>query len=931
MSPPTADLADACASGSSRTTDRHLLDRFVTHQDQAAFAELVARHGPCVWNVCRRVAGQEQDAEDAFQAVFLILGRKAGAIRKRESVASWLYGVAFRTASKLRRAASRRQKREEHAGSAAPPAPPPELAAARELERALDEEVARLAEKFRAPFVLCCLQGQTRGEAAQQLGWSEGTVSSRLAQARELLQHRLVRRGFAVSAVVLAAAMSNAIAAAAAPASLVACAVQAGVAGNAAAGFSPAALALADHIAHALLVLKLKTIVAASLSFALLLSAASFAALRLSEAPEQDAPAAAPLIAAPPAVAVRTGKPNDVWSAAISPDGKLAAAGTGWWTEPGEVGLWDLGSRKLLFQAFEKKGIASVAFSPDGTLLASAGWTGAVRLREVPSGKEVADFTMPGVTRLAFSPDGKLLAASAEARIIRLFDVAKREPIATLQDALLRFHQVTFSPDGKWLLATAGEWKTGGACEVTIWDVDTRMQIGKLAGHQLAVICITFSPDGKTIATGGLDHMIRLWDAETWTEIKTLQGHEGWVETLAFTKDGKTLVSGALDGTMRFWDLALGRETAKLGGAPAPLAIPPPGNDADSLKEVAAAPWPFTGSVRAIRFTPDGKTLLVGGGPRMLRLFDAATHQETGVLWEAPPQPMIARPARVVTPERAPAALQPIGEPAAPPRDLPERLDIRLDKDVSGYPDVYWFGPQAAQRARTEPKGLRLTLPAERPELQDVGIDSHKVLRGDFEITLPYELLAVPVPGPAGGAGVVLEAFFDGPDAPKARLARTQKVNGPYFGSTFYLLGEDGRQKGHGLVYPRAREKVTAGKLRLVRTGGQLAFQADEGDGFRTIATKESGGTDVVSVRAFATAFSKPVLVDVRLGQLDLRWAPATRLASAAAAETPRSRGRLVAALLFTLTALVVGGVLIVFRRRGRESTEIRPPALRGK
>src|SRR5262249_45036987 len=156
--------------------------RFVTHGDQAAFAELVARHGACVWAVCRRVLGQDQDAEDAFQAVFLILGRKAGAIRKRESVGSWLHGVAYRTAMKVRRAAGRRQAREKRAGAAAREPPPPEQAAARELQRLLDEELARLAEKYRAPFVLCCLEGLTRVEAARELGWAEGTVSSRLAQ-----------------------------------------------------------------------------------------------------------------------------------------------------------------------------------------------------------------------------------------------------------------------------------------------------------------------------------------------------------------------------------------------------------------------------------------------------------------------------------------------------------------------------------------------------------------------------------------------------------------------------------------------------------------------------------------------------------------------------------------------------------------------------
>src|SRR4051812_45068690 len=123
-------------------------------------------------------------------------------------------------------------------------------------------------------------------------------------------------------------------------------------------------------------------------------------------------------------------KPNHVWSAVLSPDGKLAAAGCGWWTEPGEIGIWELASRKRLMTAVERKGVASVAFSPDGALLASGGWSGGVRLRKVPSGEEVADFNFPGVSRVAFSPDGSLLAAAFENKNVRLVDVANRKALA---------------------------------------------------------------------------------------------------------------------------------------------------------------------------------------------------------------------------------------------------------------------------------------------------------------------------------------------------------------------------------------------------------------------------------------------------------------------------------------------------------------------
>ena len=208
-------------------SDRQLLELFIAQRDEDAFAGLVARHSKTVWGVCRRILYNEHDAEDAFQAVFLAFARNAGSIRQTEAVGCWLYGVAYRTALKARLASLRRKDCERKADTQIPEEPPWSAAACRDLQRILDSEVERLEEKYRAPFILCCLEGKSKAEAAQELGWKEGTVSGRLAQARKLLQSRLARRGISLASVLTAIALVQQTATAAAPGILVQGTIQA--------------------------------------------------------------------------------------------------------------------------------------------------------------------------------------------------------------------------------------------------------------------------------------------------------------------------------------------------------------------------------------------------------------------------------------------------------------------------------------------------------------------------------------------------------------------------------------------------------------------------------------------------------------------------------------------------------------------------------
>jgi len=198
------ELFEAGAIGGM--TDGELLGRFAARGDDAepAFAALVDRYGPMVLRACRAVLGDPHEAEDAFQATFLILAIKAGSIRRRESLASWLHGVAHNVAASARAASARRRRHEEHAGRDRPAAVA--AAAPDDLTAAVHEELGRLPERYRSALVLCHLDGLTQHQAAARLGWPVGTVQSRLARGREKLRGRLLRRGLAPAAVATALA-----------------------------------------------------------------------------------------------------------------------------------------------------------------------------------------------------------------------------------------------------------------------------------------------------------------------------------------------------------------------------------------------------------------------------------------------------------------------------------------------------------------------------------------------------------------------------------------------------------------------------------------------------------------------------------------------------------------------------------------------------
>ena len=278
-----------------RLTDHQLLEGFTARREEAMFAQLVWRHGSMVLSVCRRILGHEQDAEDAFQAAFLILARKAGSIRQTD-VGGFLYRVAYHLAVRARANAAKRKTREQRGGAMSATDPLADLTW-REVRELVDEELQRLPDAPRSALVLCCLENKTQQEAAHLLGWSKGTLRRRLEHGREMLRQRLLARGLAPMAALTASLFAEGDASATVPATLAAATIRTA---SRSAPIAPAVAALADAGMAIVSVSKTKVATAILLA-ATLLSGASLwltakpqAAVAPSAAPAGDTPGAAP-------------------------------------------------------------------------------------------------------------------------------------------------------------------------------------------------------------------------------------------------------------------------------------------------------------------------------------------------------------------------------------------------------------------------------------------------------------------------------------------------------------------------------------------------------------------------------------------------------------------------------------------------------------
>jgi RNA polymerase sigma factor (sigma-70 family) len=613
--------------------DSELLALYRDDRDEAAFAELVRRHGRAVRGAAARVLHDQADVEDVAQAAFLVLLRRAGSLDARSGLGPWLYGVAHRVAVRLR---ERNRRQPGPLGVAAPadPTPPADLSW-REACDALHAELDRLPDRYRLPLLLCYLEGRTRDEAATALGLSVGTVKGRVRRGLERLRHRLVRRGVSLSAGLLAAV------AAPGPVS----AVSPGLAASVLGAPSPRASELAKEVPVATTAWKWVAGAASVLVVGGGLAVAATLATgdRPADRPQNPPAAAEPgrgQAAPPRPIVLRpeilgTSRDDSMLEAArFGPGGKVLVTGGSLVAGPnhGAVRFRDPSTGKPTATVPFPEGVEAVAVSPDGKTLA-VGTRGILQgprakpfrvvpgrlaLLSFPSGKEL--FDLKGRSHsypvVEFSPDGKLLAvgyspadetgAPRDVTPVGIWDPATGKVKATLEGQPGYIRGLAFSPDGTTLavVSQVPRERPGqvGSGHARLWDVGTGKVLAELKGHTGPVWHAAFAPGGKLVATGGADGIVRLWDPATGTEVTAIKSGADVVTAVAFSPDGRLLAAGggdpgdaAVAGVLKVWDVETRKVLAELAG--------------------------HEGTVRAAAFSPDGSRLAVGDQRGILKVW----------------------------------------------------------------------------------------------------------------------------------------------------------------------------------------------------------------------------------------------------------------------------------------------------------------------
>jgi RNA polymerase sigma factor (sigma-70 family) len=570
--------------------DRALLRAFARRRDEAAFAELVRRHGPLVRGVARRVLGDADAADDVFQAAFLVLARKAAALRWRRYVGSWLSATAYRMACKARTAAARRRRHEAAAARERPAATAPAWA---ELQAVLDEELHRLPERYRAPLLLCYYEGLTRDEAARRLGWSFGTLCRRLTQGRDALRRRLERRGAALGAGLLAVGAPE-VMRAAVPAALERATVTAAVMFAAGGTVSGQAALLAAELSSSAGVTKEKVLaVAVLLASTLAVTVGSRPGETTDPQPPAPGPAGRPA-PAPVAFYSRDDEPL--------PEGVIASLGSTRWRH-GE-------------------GYNALAFSKDGRMLVSSGTPHALCLWDAATGRALWRGLDPDapIQTIAFSSDGRRLATGNSAGVVRIWAVQQGQ-LRELWAVRGRNSAVTITADDRAVIA-------GGYDKaVRILDITDGREIGQFASAPSEILCLSLSSNSRTLA-GACTSRLVIWDVASRELRQTIPVGRKEGQRVALSPNGSTVAAGGDAGLVRIWEVATGRLLLTLGrGSDDELRRRRA--EEEKMAKSMATHQGVLGSISALTFAPDGRTLYVGSGDRKsVYRFEVATGRE---------------------------------------------------------------------------------------------------------------------------------------------------------------------------------------------------------------------------------------------------------------------------------------------------------------